>query len=158
MQDRTLLAQRLMLWWRWSLRFSPIRPTAQTWRQAISISVFKLSPCSKCNLFLFGQFPGVWVLIADVSELTIGSIFIGKSTNFIDLPMKMEPIVSSETMEIRTQTPGNCPKRNKLRFPFLSSPQEGSQGDSFHLTWWGEASCDVVDQTKNSWILHWRHA
>jgi len=28
--------------------------------------------------------------------------------------MKMEPIVSSETSEIRTQTPGNYPKRNKL--------------------------------------------
>ena len=44
------------------------------------------------------------------------------------------------------------------RFSFLSSPQEGSQGDSFHLRWWSEASCGVVDQTKNSWILHWRHA
>ena len=29
---------RLMLWRRWSLRFSPIRPTTLTWRQAISIS------------------------------------------------------------------------------------------------------------------------
>jgi len=28
--------------------------------------------------------------------------------------MKMEPIVSSETSAIRTQTPGNYPKRNKL--------------------------------------------
>ena len=26
--------------------------------------------------------------------------------------MKMEPIVSSETSAIKTQTPGNCPKRN----------------------------------------------
>jgi len=26
----------------------------------------------------------------------------------------MEPIVSSETLAIRTQTPGNYPKRNKL--------------------------------------------
>jgi len=34
---------------------------------------------------------------------------------FIHLPMKMEPIVSSETSEIRTQTPGNYPKRNNLR-------------------------------------------
>jgi len=33
---------------------------------------------------------------------------------FIHLPMKMEPIVSSETSEIITQTPGNYPKRNKL--------------------------------------------
>ena len=38
MQDSTLLAQPLVLWRRWSLRFSPIRPTALTWRQAISIS------------------------------------------------------------------------------------------------------------------------
>ena len=37
MQHRILLAQRL-LWRRWNLRFSPIRPTALTWRQAISIS------------------------------------------------------------------------------------------------------------------------
>ena len=28
--------------------------------------------------------------------------------------MKMKPIVSSETSAIRTQTPGNYPKRNKL--------------------------------------------
>jgi len=28
--------------------------------------------------------------------------------------VKMEPIVSSETSAIRTQTPGNYPKRNKL--------------------------------------------
>ena len=44
------------------------------------------------------------------------------------------------------------------RFQFLSSPQERSQGDSFHLRRWSEASCGVVDQTKNSWILHWRRA
>jgi len=30
------------------------------------------------------------------------------------LPMKMEPAVSSETSAIRTPTPGNYPKRNKL--------------------------------------------
>ena len=29
--------------------------------------------------------------------------------------MKMEPIVSSETSAIRTQTPENYPKRNKLQ-------------------------------------------
>jgi len=33
---------------------------------------------------------------------------------FIHLPMKMEPTVSSETSAIKTQTPGNYPKRNKL--------------------------------------------
>jgi len=35
-------------------------------------------------------------------------------TYFIHLPMKMEPIASSETSAIRTQTTGNYPKRNKL--------------------------------------------
>ena len=35
-------------------------------------------------------------------------------TYFIHLPMKMEPIVSSETSAIKSQTPGNYPKRNKL--------------------------------------------
>ena len=34
---------------------------------------------------------------------------------FIHLPMKMEPTVSSETSAIRTQTPVNYPKRNKLQ-------------------------------------------
>jgi len=33
---------------------------------------------------------------------------------FIHLPMKMEPIASSETSAIKSQTPGNYPKRNKL--------------------------------------------
>jgi len=55
------------------------------------------------------------------------------SSYFIDLPMKMEPIVSSETSAIRTQTPGNYPKRNKLHVhsyyaiytwvPFLLEPE-----------------------------------
>jgi len=39
---------------------------------------------------------------------------------FIHLPMKMEPIVSSETSAIRTQTPGNYPKRNNLQLNILS--------------------------------------
>jgi len=47
MQDRKLLAQRLMLWRRWSLRFSPIRPTALTWRQAIPISFLTSRGISK---------------------------------------------------------------------------------------------------------------
>ena len=37
-------------------------------------------------------------------------------TFFIHLPMKMEPIRSSETSAIKTQTPGNYPKRNILQF------------------------------------------
>ena len=36
-------------------------------------------------------------------------------TFFIHMPMKMEPIRSSETSAIKTQTPGNYPKRNILQ-------------------------------------------
>ena len=37
-----------------------------------------------------------------------------RQVNEAHLPMKMESTVSSETSAIRTQTPGNYPKRNKL--------------------------------------------
>ena len=42
-------------------------------------------------------------------------------TFFIHLPMKIEPIRSSETSAIKTQTPGNYPKRKILQdgFSFL---------------------------------------
>jgi len=39
---------------------------------------FKLSPCSLSSMFPFGYFPGVWVLKSDVSEPSIGSIFMGR--------------------------------------------------------------------------------
>ena len=39
--------------------------------------------------------------------------------------MKMEPIVSSETSVIRTQTPGNYPKRNKLHLEHGESLKTG---------------------------------
>ena len=41
-------------------------------------------------------------------------------TFFIHIPMKMEPIRSSETSAIKTQTPGNYPKRNTLRVVIAS--------------------------------------
>ena len=107
-------------------------------------------------MFLFRYFPGVWVLIADVSELPIAiiytlppltvclsaptsqgpssywlplptspsiptyptgiyTLYIMSMAFFIHLPMKMEPIRSSETSAIKTQTPGNYPKRNILQ-------------------------------------------
>ena len=46
------------------------------------------------------------MLIADVSESSISSIFI--------LPMKMEWIEGSETSAISIVTPGNYPKENIL--------------------------------------------
>jgi hypothetical protein len=49
------------------------------------------------------------MLIADVSENSIGSIFLGSS-------MKMEPMAGSETSAISNQTPGKYPKENILLF------------------------------------------
>jgi hypothetical protein len=78
---------------------------------------FKLSPCFICNMFSFECFPGVWVLIADVSEPSISSIFIGRSMQYgvCSMPMKMEPIEGSETSAISTQAPGKHPKENILQ-------------------------------------------
>jgi len=45
--------------------------------------------------------------IADVSEPSISSIFMGRW-----MPMKMELIEGSETSAIKTQTPENYPKEN----------------------------------------------
>ena len=79
---------------------------------------FKLSPCSLCSVFSFGYFPGVWGLKVDVSEPSIGSIFLGRwrknSSFFLNLPRKMEPIEGSETSAFKPQTPGKYPKENIL--------------------------------------------
>jgi hypothetical protein len=67
--------------------------------------------------------PGVWLLIADVSEPSISSIFLGSKmqyvyihtyTYYILLPKKMELIEDSETSAISNQTPGKHPKENIL--------------------------------------------
>ena len=55
------------------------------------------------------------MLIADVSEPSINSIFIGRWMKYIiHLPMKMELIEGSETSAISIVTPGNYPKENIL--------------------------------------------
>jgi len=45
--------------------------------------------------------------------------------------MKMEPIVSSETSAIRTQTPGNYPKRNNLHLEHGESLRTRLKFESF---------------------------
>jgi hypothetical protein len=60
-----------------------------------------------CNMFPFGCFPGVWVLIADVSE---HYRFHLQSQVKEDLTLKMEPIQCSETSTVSTETPGKHPK------------------------------------------------
>ena len=48
-------------------------------------------------------------------------------TFFIQLPMKMEPIRSSETSAIKTQTPRNYPKRNILQLKHGESLKNTNQ-------------------------------
>ena len=73
----------------------------------LRILVFKLSPCFNCNMFLY------WVILR---RLSFNSRRFGTPYRFnLHRPMKMEPIRSSETSAIKTQTPGNYPKRNILQ-------------------------------------------
>ena len=44
----------------------------------VKLVVFKLSPCSECSKYSFGNFPGIRSIYADVSELCVGSIVLGK--------------------------------------------------------------------------------
>jgi hypothetical protein len=41
----------------------------------VSVLDFKLSPCSVSSALTCGCFPGVWFILADVSEHSICSIF-----------------------------------------------------------------------------------
>jgi len=77
-------------------------------------------------MFSFGKFPGVTMLIADVSETSISSIFIGRWMKyFFHLPMKMELIEGSETSAISIVTPGNYPKGNILHTEHGESLKSG---------------------------------
>ena len=101
---------------------------------------FKLSPCSEWSMLSFVQFPGVWILYANVSEHSVCSIFVGGLR-----PMKMEESVwicyadvsehclfhlhrqvginleqteCSETLAYKIQTPENYPEGSIQHSPF----------------------------------------
>ena len=86
-------------------------------KKKINTRIFftKLKQSNTCKLFLF------WVIPRRLSSNcrrfgTHYRFHLHRQVNeySIHLPMKMEPIVSSETSAIRTQMPGNYPKRNNL--------------------------------------------
>ena len=67
--------------------------------------------------------------------------------------MKMEPTASSETSAIRTQTPGNYPKRNKLQF------QHPSPTRNF-VTWHcfvGAPLSSWIIRVQNNWMIQFTH-
>jgi len=66
--------------------------------------------------------------------------------------MKMEPIVSSETSAIRTQTPGNYPKRNNLHLEHGESLRTRTKILNFSLRSKREACFRVEGlSTKSEW-------
>ena len=66
-------------------------------------------------------------------------------TFFIHLPMKMEPIRSSETSAIKTQTPGNCPKRNILQLKHgVSLKTRKAKFYSYSVSALPKQSCDSL--------------
>ena len=62
--------------------------------------------------------------------------------------------LKSQVLSHPPYSPDLAPSNFHL-FPHLKRDLKGTH---FTFRLWSEASCDVVDQTKNSWILHWRHA
>jgi hypothetical protein len=55
-------------------------------------------------------FSALWSLIANVSEPSVCSIFIGKGVR-THSPMKMEQTECSETLAMKLHTPENSPKK-----------------------------------------------
>jgi len=85
----------------------------------------------------------------------------------------MEPIVSSETSAIRTQTPGNYPKRNKLHLEhgeslktrLIWSGLTGTCEDRSDVSLWDtfahiwliairKTACNCINDDKRLWIEH----
>jgi hypothetical protein len=48
----------------------------------LAILDFRLSPCFECCMFSFVMFSGVWSLVANVSEHSVCSIFIGEWVSY----------------------------------------------------------------------------
>jgi hypothetical protein len=65
------------------------------------------------NVLSSGYFPGVWILKADVSEHSVGSIFTHP-------PVKMELKECSEKSAFNIQTPGKYPEENIPYVEFYS--------------------------------------
>jgi hypothetical protein len=78
------------------------------WLTTNSILDFRLSSCFECRMFSFGLFSGVWSLIANVSEHSVCSIFIGEWVRSTSYPLAE----CSETLAIKLHTPENNSKEN----------------------------------------------
>ena len=76
------------------------------------------------------------MLIADVSETSISSIFIGRwmkyEVYFIHLPIKIELIEGSETSAMSIVTPVNYPKENILHVAYTHFSENESLKTTAH--------------------------
>jgi hypothetical protein len=66
---------------------------------------FKLSPCSLCRMFSFGGFPRR----LNFKSRSFGTLYWSHLHR--QVPMKMDPIQSSETSAFKTQTPVKTQKK-----------------------------------------------
>jgi len=69
--------------------------------------VFRLSLCSECSLCSFGNFPGVWSIKADVSELIVSSIVLGDQDDGTDIEF--------QNIGFYTSDAGEIPKEHRLK-------------------------------------------
>ena len=69
----------------------------------VIVVVFRLSPCLECSLCSFGNFPGVWSIKADVSELNVCSIVLGQDDG-TDIEFRNVGFYISDAGEIPKRT------------------------------------------------------
>jgi hypothetical protein len=85
---------------------------------------FKLLPCLVFSVLSFGCFPGVWFILADVSEHSVPSSRQMISKTSKSSALKMEQIDCSGTSANINQTPGKHPKDSTLKTGmFLTNAQ-----------------------------------
>jgi hypothetical protein len=70
---------------------------------------FRLSLCSVLTVSIFGCFPSVWFILADVSDPSVRSIFKGLK------PLKTDLTEGSETSAYINQTLGKHPKVDTVK-------------------------------------------
>jgi hypothetical protein len=73
---------------------------------------FKLSPCSLSSVLAYGRFPGVWFILADVSEHSICSIF--EADDYFQITQKLAHQIGMVNQELLETVDANFRKRLQM--------------------------------------------
>ena len=106
---------------------------------------FKRSPCSECYIFIFGCFPGVIILYADVSEQCVSSNFISdviRKYFLLTPPMKMEQTEYSKKFVNKILTPRKYPKVGTQQVSF-SVDKKNQLDVTFCILYFSSNSCST---------------